>query len=122
MGREKLLSGLTKTIPGAKKITPSGGEAKPIKKEPFVKVPIKYHIPDTITTKYVTNTTVQILEEEFKLSFFEMKPKLNFDKNAKAPSDIQVDCVAAVIMTPTKISRLIDALKKQLDTYNSSIK
>jgi hypothetical protein len=88
----------------------------------FVKVPIKYNIPDTITTKFVTNSTVQIMEEEFKISFFEMKPKLSFDKKDKLPSDIQVDCVAAVVMTPNRISRLIGALQKQLDTYNSSIK
>lgn len=94
-------------------------KTKPSKKDEFVKVPIRYHIPDTIITKYVTNSTVQILEEEFKISFFEMKPELCFDKNAKPPSDIQVDCVAAVIMTAERVSRLIDALKRQLDLYNS---
>lgn len=94
-------------------------ETKSSKKGEFVKVPIKYHIPDTIITKFVTNSTVQIMEEELKISFFEMKPELCFEMNAKAPSEIQVDCVGAVVMTPNRISKLIGALQKQLDTYNS---
>ena len=96
------------------KTTPKTG-----KKGEFVRVPIKYNIPDTIITKFVTNSTVQIMEEELKISFFEMKPELFFEANAKPLSEIQVDCVGVVVMTPRRISKLISALQTQLDTYNS---
>ena len=96
-----------------KKIKPSKKEAAP--KE----VPIKWHIPDNINTQFVTNATVQILEEEFKISFFEMKPQLRFDLNVPPPSEVQADCVVSVVMTPNRVGRLIEALQGQLDKYNA---
>jgi|TARA_Y100000294_G_C8444220_1_gene292053 hypothetical protein len=89
------------------------------KEEKFVDVPIKFHVPDTIITRYVTNSTVQIMEEELKISFFEMKPELRFDIDTAPPSEVQADCVGSVIMTADRISRLINVLKQQLDKYNA---
>ena len=82
-------------------------------------VPIKYNIPDAITTRFVTNSTVQIMEEEFKICFFEMKPELRFDLSTAPPSEVQADCVASVIMTANRLSGLIDVLQQQLKKYNS---
>ena len=82
-------------------------------------VPIKWNIPDTITTQYATNSTVQILEQEFKICFFEQKPELCFDVDAKPPKEMKVDCVSSVIMNASRVDRLINALQVQLDKYNS---
>ncbi|MGR3174944.1 MAG: DUF3467 domain-containing protein [Candidatus Scalindua sp.] len=102
-----------------KKKTKAKTKTKASKEDEFVTIPLKFHIPDTIITHFVTNTTVQIMEQEFKISFFEMKPELCLDPTAKLPSKVQADCVASVVMTPERISRLISTLQAQLDKYNS---
>ena len=64
--------------------------------------------------------TVQILEEEFKVCFYEMKPALVFDRNEKPPPEILAHCVASVVLTPDRVSRLIKSLQDQLDQYHNS--
>lgn len=88
---------------------------KTVKKEGAALVPLKFVIPNTIITRFATNMTVQVLEQEFKINFYEMKPELCFEQNAKPPSDIQADCVASVVLTAERVVRLIKALQDQLD-------
>ncbi len=94
-------------------------KTKSSKKEKIAYVPVAFNIPDTIITRFVTNTTVQIMDEEFKISFFEMKPELSFEPADKPPDEIRADCVATVVMTPDRLSRFIGVLQGQLDKYNS---
>ncbi len=89
------------------------------KKVVEVNVPIKYRIPDTIITRYATNITVQIIENEFKICFFEQKPEMRFDPKQPPPSEVQADCVASVIVTADRLPRFIKVLLKQVDQYTS---
>lgn len=89
------------------------------KKEKIKYIPVAFNIPDDMITRFVTNTTVQIMDEEFKLSFFEIKPALSFDPADKPPDEVRADCVATVVMTPDRLSRFIGVLQGQLDKYNS---
>jgi hypothetical protein len=112
MGREKL-------IPSKKKAK----KTKPIKKkltaEKLPLVPLKFHVPDNIISRFATNMTVQILDDEFKINFYEMKPELNFDPNAAPPSEVKADCVASVIVPASKLDSWIDVFKGQVERYNS---
>ncbi|MFZ3136670.1 MAG: hypothetical protein WA126_04660 [Thermodesulfovibrionales bacterium] len=82
-------------------------------------VPIKWHVPDTIITRFASNMTIQPLEYEFKVSFFETKPEIRTDSNAPLPTEVRADCVASVIINIAKMPGFIAALQKQMDAYTA---
>lgn len=87
--------------------------------EALATIPLKYHIPDTIITRFSTNMTVQILQSEFKICFFEAKPEIRLGPNPKPINEVQADCVASIVVTPDRLSKFIDVLQEQLKKYNS---
>lgn len=93
-------------------------KTKPSKKE-VAEVVIKWHIPDTIITRFATNMTVQIIENEFKISFFEIKPEIYLEPIPIPPNEVQADCVASVIVTADRLPRFIEVLIEQFERYNS---
>jgi hypothetical protein len=84
-----------------------------------IAVPIKWYIPDTIVTRFASNMTVQVLEYEFKVSFFEVNPEIRTDSKAPLPTEARANCVASVIINAAKMPAFIQALQKQLDLYNA---
>ena len=82
-----------------------------------IAVPIKWHIPDNIITRFASNMTVQFLESEFKISFFEIKPEIRLDPSGPLPKEIQAECVASVIITVDRLPKFIAALQTQLNLY-----
>lgn len=84
-----------------------------------VKIPIKWHMPENIISRYASNVLVHALENEFLISFFEIKPEIRLDPNTPLPKEARADCIANIIMSPHKIPLFIDALTKQ---YNKFIK
>lgn len=80
-------------------------------------VPLKFVIPPTIITRFASNMVVQILENEFKISFFEVKPEIRLGPSEKIPDDVLADCVASVIVTASKLPSFIELIQKQLDRY-----
>lgn len=83
-----------------------------------ITLPIKWNVPETMVTRFASNMVVQTIENEFKLSFFELKPKIHFNPSDTIPTEVIADCVASVIITVDRIPKFISALQKQLDTYN----
>lgn len=98
---------------GKKKIKSSKAE------ETIGTIPIKYHIPDTVISRFTTNMTIQILQSEFKICFFEAKPEIRLAPNPKPLKEVRADCVASIIVTPSRLSKFIEVLQDQLDKYNS---
>ena len=83
-------------------------------------LPIKWENVDGIPSIYASNVLIFILENEFKLSFFEAKPQLRIDPNSPLPSEVRADCVSNIILNPQKIPALIDALQQQYKNYEQS--
>jgi hypothetical protein len=83
-------------------------------------VPIKWYIPDNIITRFASNMVVQTIENEFKISFFEIKPEIRFDTSTPPPSEVQAECVATVIITADRLPKFIEVLQGQLNLYNSA--
>lgn len=79
--------------------------------------PVVWNIPDNIITRFAGEVIVQVLENEFKISFFESKPEIIFGGPSKLPKEIKFDCVASIIISPNKIPGFIDVLQQQLDLY-----
>jgi hypothetical protein len=82
-------------------------------------VPIKFYISDQIITRFASNMTIQIVENEFKISFFEMKPDIILSPSESVPKEVRADCVASVIVTANKLPKFIEALQTQMDNYKS---
>lgn len=82
-----------------------------------VAVPLEWYVPDGAMTPFATNMVVQTMENEFKISFFEVKPPIQLDETAPPPNKIRADCVASVIVTADRLPKFIEVLQKQLDKY-----
>ena len=93
-------------------------EKKQNKKEQ-AKLPIEWHVPEGLMTPFATNMLVQIIENEFKLSFFELKPAIRVDASAPLPEKVRADCVASVIITADRLPKIIEALQVQYNNYLS---
>ncbi|MFA4909461.1 MAG: hypothetical protein WC649_00215 [Desulfobacteria bacterium] len=84
-----------------------------------VTVPIEWYVPEGVMTPFASNIVVQLVEDVFKISFFESKIPIQLDATQPPPSKIRADCVTSVIITPNKLSQFIGVLQEQLDKYKS---
>jgi hypothetical protein len=84
-----------------------------------VHVPLKWHIPDSVITRFVSNMVVQTMENEFKISFFEIKPEILLNPSEPPPKEVRAECVASIIVTPDRLPKFIEVLQRNLDQYNS---
>ena len=75
---------------------------------------------DGVMTPFASHMVIQIVENIFKLSFFELKPPIQLDASQAPPSSIKADRVASVFVQPDKMPAIIKILQQQLDKYNSS--
>jgi len=89
-----------------------------------VELKIEYNFPDNITSRFATNIVVQVIEHEFKLSFFEIKPEIILDdqdklEKMKERGTVSADCVASIIVTANRMGGFIKVLNGQLEKYES---
>ena len=82
-------------------------------------VPIEWIMPVEVITPFATNMLVQVIENEFKISFFEIKPAMRFSQSDPFPSKVKALCIASVIVSADRLPKFIQVLQSQLDTYNS---
>lgn len=97
--------------------TKTSGKTKVTAKIQGVAVPIRWDIPDYIITRFASNMVVQLLENEFKISFFEVSPDIALGLENKIPDAIQANCVASVIVNAEKLPVFIGVLQKQSEIY-----
>jgi hypothetical protein len=84
-----------------------------------IPVPIKYYTPDQIISRFANHMVIQLVENEFKISFFETKPEIRFGTTSESvPKEIVAECVGAIIVTPDRVPKFIEAMQKQLEKYN----
>ena len=83
---------------------------------------INWDIPSDMIARFASNLTIQTIEDVFKISFFEIKPPLFPGSPELPPKEVRAECVASIIVTPNRLSRFIDALRKHLDQHNSKKK
>ncbi len=81
--------------------------------------PIKWNVPENMISRYATHMTVQLLENEFKLAFFELSPEIRIDPKLPSSKEVQANCVGSVIVNVAKVPSIIEVLKRQLDLYIS---
>lgn len=94
-------------------------KATPLKTGMAIPIPIEWHFPDGLMTSFATNMLVQTIENEFKISFFEIKPPVRLDDSQPRPEKVKADCVASVIVTADRLPKFIEVLQTQLSKYQS---
>lgn len=87
-----------------------------------VAIPIKWNTPDNIITRFATNMVVQLIENDFKISFYEQNPPLQLNPNEPIPKEIPATCVASVIVTADRLPRFIKALEDHYKMWIETIK
>jgi len=85
--------------------------------KPKTTVPIKWQTSDNIISRYATHVLVHIMEDEFKISFFEMQPEIRLNITDPLPKEVQANCVTNIILSSNKVLRLIEALQTQHEKY-----
>lgn len=82
-------------------------------------IPIEWVFPEDLTSGYATNILVQIGQNEFFISFFEMSPPVIMNAaDLDTIESVQAYCIARIIVTPDRLNEFIAVLQKQLNLYN----
>lgn len=89
-------------------------------------LPIEWHVPDSIQSRYATNVLVQALHYEFIISFFETKlpPFIGQPEEVKAKFEqagtIQAECIGRIIVAAEQLPSIINALQTSLEAYQAA--
>ena len=101
-------------------------EAQDMQQSNGVALPISWHFPEGLHSRYATNVLVQSGQFEIIISFFEAQlpillgqPEENKAKLEQLGS-IQAECVAKIIVSPELMPTIINALQVGLENYRAS--
>ena len=95
------------------------------KQEQFVKLPIEWHSPEELVSRYANNIIVQHTPHEFIVSFFETRPPLvvgepeELAKQLESMKSVRSVCVARIIINPDRMGEFIKALQVNYQNYLS---
>jgi Protein of unknown function (DUF3467) len=87
-------------------------------------LPITWHIPNNLQSRYASNVIVQAGQHEIVIAFFEKQfPPLvassqeNEDAFQQKPS-IRAECVSRIIVSPEVLPTIIEVLQNGLKAYH----
>jgi hypothetical protein len=91
-----------------------------------ISLPVNWHYPENLQSRYANNMLVQSGQLEFVISFFEVqlplllgKPQENKVKLEQLGS-ITAECVSKIIVSPELVPVIINALQVGLENYRLS--
>jgi hypothetical protein len=99
-----------------------------IKKQPGknISLPIEWHVPEGMQSRYATNVVAQAGSSEIILTFFEAQlpillgqPEEN-EEALKKIGSIRAECVGKIIVSPETAQSILIALQTSIDAYNVS--
>lgn len=86
-----------------------------------VKLPLEWIVPENMVARYATNMVVQRLENEYLISFFEVKPPMILgepefiESKVNDLQSIKANCVAQIIVAENKMPGFVNAFKTNLE-------
>lgn len=89
-----------------------------------IKLPIEWHVPDSIQNRYMHNLIVQPGRYELTLFFFETQipPFLGSPEESRdyllKKGAIRSECIGKITVSPQLVPEIIKALQTGLDNYN----
>jgi hypothetical protein len=93
---------------------------------PEVTLPIDWHVPDTVQSRYVNNVIVQPGKHEIVIFFFETQvppfagPPQEYGRYLQRQGTIRAECVGKMVVDPELMPEIIKAMQAGLDGYNTS--
>ena len=88
-------------------------------------IPLEYRFPPDVISRYATNILVQNTASEFVLSFFEVRPPVLLGtpeenvERIKTLGPVPADCVARLVIAPSRMGSFIDAMQRIYEQYKS---
>jgi len=95
------------------------------KEIPAGSIPIRFEIPASVETRYVTNFVAQHTDQEFIVSFFEVRPPLLLGSPEENQQQLEqmgavpAECVARIVLSPARMGELLRVLTANYDSYTS---
>ena len=95
-------------------------------KAEMISVPIEWHIPENIQSRYVTNVIVQVGANEIFISFFESQIPILMgtqEENStalKRLGTVKAECIGRFVVAPDLMPDIINALQTGMDAYQRS--
>lgn len=93
-----------------------------------VQIPIEWHVPEGLISRYANNIIVQHTQHEFVISFFESRPPLIVGSpeeqaaQLEKMTSIKFECVARIIVAPDQMAEFLHVLQRNFETYLSKTK
>jgi hypothetical protein len=89
-----------------------------------LELPIEWHLPESLITRFVTNMVVQYNGPEFIISFFETMPpvilgEITEEVAREKLSSIRAECVARVVVATERMPAFVKALQTNLERHQS---
>ena len=91
-----------------------------------ISLPIEWHIPEGMQSRYATNAIAQAGNSEITLAFFEAQlpillgqPEEN-EEALKKIGSIRAECVGRIIVSPETAQSFVNALQTSIDAYHVS--
>ncbi len=97
------------------------------KKTEETKLPIEWYIAEDLKSQYATNIVIQHTDQEFLISFFEIKHPiiLGADEEVKSTYEkigkLKADCIARIIVTPDRMKNFINAMRENYDRFQGRL-
>jgi hypothetical protein len=88
-------------------------------------LPLEWHLPDDLVSRYATNLVVQHTDQEFIISFFEATPPITLGQPEEVKARLEeqgyvrATCVARVIVSVGRMAEFINVLEDNLKRYLS---
>jgi hypothetical protein len=95
--------------------------------EQVVELPLEWHFPENLVTRYANNVVVQHGEHEFIISFFEVFPPILLGSPEETRTEldqiesVQANCVARIIIPWDRMPGFIKALQSNQDKFVSKM-
>lgn len=88
-----------------------------------VGLPIEWHIPEDLESKYATNLVIQNTPNEFILSFFETRPPLLLGTKEeqatklKEMESVRATCISRIVVAPERMNEFVKIIQESLEKF-----
>lgn len=93
---------------------------------PQISIPVEWHVPDSIVSRYANNVFIQQGQYEFIISFFETRLPLltGTSEEDKATLEqlesVRAECIGRIIVPPEIVPKIIQALQTTFKAYQAT--
>lgn len=87
------------------------------------KIPIEWYVPEGLMSQYATNMVIQHTDQEFMISFFEIKHPiiLGPDEEVKNQYEkigkVRAECITRIILTPDRLKDFIASMQTNYEKF-----